>query len=180
LVKRNVIVYLLIDKIMNIKGLLFVCALLSAAVFSCKKDSDDEVKASMGAKIYTVNLENDTINWSAVTRVTVLKNNIFTISGTSLNADLSNDVLAITVNGVTAGTYTLDPLSLKAQCGCAYTTKFNGASAIFASTTGNVVITKVDTGNKLISGTFEFSVLSGDVTKNITKGTFENLKYTVK
>jgi hypothetical protein len=166
---------------MNIKGLLFVCALLSAAVFSCKKDSN-EVKASMGAKIYTVNLENDTINWSAVTRVTVLKNEIFTITGTSLNADLSNDVLAITVNGVKPETYTLnpDPLNFSAQCGCAYTTKFNGASVVFLGTSGNVVITKVDTGNKLISGTFEFSVLSGNVTKTITKGTFENLKYVVK
>jgi len=164
---------------MNIKGLLFVCALLSAAMFSCKKDSDD-VEASMGAKIYTVNLENDTINWSAVTRVTVLKNEIFTITGTSLNADLSNDVLAITVNGINPDTYTLNPLGLETECGCVYTTKFNGSTAAFVSTAGTVVLTNVDTKNKRISGTYEFSVLSGDVTKTITKGTFENLKYTVK
>jgi len=174
---------------MNIKGLLFVCALLSAAMFSCKKDDDNNLPASMNATVNSVTVSetdttvNSSVDVNFITRKAIMTNGVITITGTSLALDVVN----ITIKGTTVGTYDLsiDLLNPKTQClGSIYTTYVNANnetnSALFESKEGTVVLTTVDTANKVVSGTYEFFVFSGDVYKTITKGTFENLKYTVK
>lgn len=49
----------------------------------------------------------------------------------------------------------------------------------FSSVTGNLIITKFDTINKLVSGTFEFEAegLSPSMNRQITEGIFENMVY---
>lgn len=177
-------------KLMNYKALVAVMV-IALAMGACKKSSDDatpEPVASMSAKInetagdsasYNVTTS---ANWDAITRVSVVKNDVLLITGTQINlAALSNpDIIAITVYGPRVGTFTMGLGTLSLQCGCVLTTTYGiKYPSVFASTTGSVTISNFDTTAKLISGTFEFTVYSG-VTKTISEGKFENLKYTVQ
>lgn len=179
---------------MNIKGLLFVCALLSVAVFSCKKD-DDGLEASMSATIADVTIsETDTTETSSsvfnyISRYSFTSNGVLSITGTSI----LGDVITIQVNGIEEGTYvlnTVDILNAEPQCGCElYASYYDINAAVtkkasFFANIGKVVLTKVDKEHKLISGSFEFYVKStigeGAYYKSVRNGSFENLKYAVK
>lgn len=149
---------------MNLKSIL---AILSVVVIfnSCKKE-DLITNASMTAKI-------DGVSWSSITRVTVEKNGYFLITGTSV----SGEIIEVTVFGNTASTYTLDPNQAAATCGAVYKPDATSTDSTFVSKSGKVILSKVDTKNNLISGTFNFVVTNLDLSKNITDGVFTDLSY---
>ncbi len=147
--------------------LIAITAILFSTFFtSCDKDSLN--LASMSATV------NDT-DWKASVRLTVLDSANFLITGTSL----SGDVIALTVFGSTEGTYTLSLDSISADFEGVYT---NGVSLndVYTATNGEVVLSKVNTTDEKISGTFSFSAMNPEgTTIEVKDGTFENLKYTL-
>lgn len=172
--------------ILKLRTLLTVSFIVLIALGSCKKDTDEitqALTASMSAKINSID-ENDTTiitgskEWSTISRISVMKGEVLTITGTEFS--LTPDILNVTIYGTTEGTYKLGLNVASAQCGCVLSTKYNDANVTFTSTSGTVVLTKVDKTAQLISGTYEFWLYSGGVWKTITNGKFENLKYEVK
>ncbi|OFX44289.1 MAG: hypothetical protein A2046_13565 [Bacteroidetes bacterium GWA2_30_7] len=158
------------------KKLLFIHLALCFVVLSCKKDDNTNpqsiiTNASMIAKI-------DGTSWNSVTRVTIQKSGIFLITGTSVDGKL----IEITVKGTTIGTYNLlaSMDSAAAQCGSIYKPSINNNDSTYASKSGQVKISSIDTENKLISGTFNFVVTNLEITKNITDGKFTDLKYQIQ
>jgi hypothetical protein len=148
--------------------LLFL-ALFTVSLASCNKDSSS-APTKMSALI-------DGKAWDSSIRVSLLQNGIFTITGTSL----TGEVIAITINGVTTGTYNLSLLPPATQCAATYKASVTTSSSdIYVSESGKVVLTKIDQTAKLISGTFEFTLaLPSSLTtiKSITQGQFNDLQY---
>jgi D-arabinose 1-dehydrogenase-like Zn-dependent alcohol dehydrogenase len=159
---------------MNMKKLsVLLCVTLG--LVACKKDSkvSDIVNptASFTCKI------NGT-SWSAVTRVTRRQGNTFVISGTG---SLGKDVLSITTLGITAKTYTLDPINSQTEFSATFTMDTNTSDSLYQAMNGTVVLTAVDTVNKKISGTFNFSLRKASISpliKQVSNGSFSNLIYT--
>ncbi|HBF87581.1 MAG TPA: hypothetical protein DDX39_02975 [Bacteroidales bacterium] len=151
------------NKILSFTLLMFV----SIAFFSC--DKEDFLSGTMSAKV-------DGTSWSSATQVTLLKNDMFFITGTSM----SGQIMEITIVGTTTGTFELDVAGVQAGCGAVYKPSVTEESENFASKEGVVVITEVT--DETISGTFEFSMTntSLDNTVEITDGKFDNLPYTNK
>lgn len=148
-----------------VKRLMVLLLITGSVLSSCSKDSDSATK--MGA---TIGGE----SWSPSLRVTNLTNDYFVITGTA-----ANGILAITINGNAAGDYNLSLTEQK----CAATFKKSMTATgddVYASATGKVTLTKVDTNNKKISGTFNFTLTNTSLkTISITSGTFNDLSYTV-
>lgn len=170
---------------MNFKGILTAIMILALGLglSSCKKDSNGNPIpiGSMSATINEISTDDGTTvtgsaNWTAFPPLANITAGKLTIGGTSLNFD----AIAITVNGVVPGTYKLSLQDLAGQCGCVLSTKYNLQDVLFASSSGEVILTKVDTDLKLVSGTFNFSMYSAGVTKTITSGKFENVSYIQK
>ena len=154
---------------------LSVILLVIISLVACKKDSkvSDIINptASFGCKI------NGT-SWSAVTRVTRRQGNKFILTGTG---SLGKDVLSITTLGITAKTYTLDPINSIVEFSATFTMDTNTTDSLYQAVNGTVILTAVDTVNKKISGTFSFrtsKVLNPLLIKEVTSGAFSNLIYT--
>lgn len=145
---------------------LAIVALLFITV-SCKKE---EGASSMSAKI-------DGVSWSTITRVTRHQGTNFIITGTSA----TGTVIAVTVRGDEQKTYSFSASmdSVSAQCVAVYQPSITSPSEDnYFSRSGSVTLSEVDTENKKISGTFEFTVMNLEDAKEITAGKFENLTYT--
>jgi hypothetical protein len=138
------------------------------SMISCSKDDDTNLSNKMSATI-------DNAEWNTITRVTVLNDEKFIITGTSLDGKS----LSITTLGTQTGIYELSISSIK--CAAIYKESVSTSTEdAYAAITGEVELTEVNTGSKEISGTFSF-VLTRNLTQepvNITKGVFNNLKYT--
>jgi hypothetical protein len=153
-------------------GFLIMCAIVIMGV-SCKKDSSGNIIVTkMSATI-------DGKAWDSAIRTTVLQatTNTFIITGTSL----TGEILEVTTYGTTQGTYELSVGSVSAKCLGTYKASISsGTSDIYISTSGTVVLTKVDKTAKKISGTFVFSLycLNSKLTKTVTNGVFNDLSYT--
>lgn len=158
------------------------------ALGSCKKDDDEitqALTASMSATINSIDeIDQTTVtgskDWSSITRVSIMKGDVITITATELSIVSTPDIINVTINGSTEGTYKLGIQDAAAQCACVLSTKYNDANVVFTSTSGTVVLTKVDKSAQIISGTYEFWLYSGGVWKTITNGKFENIKYEKK
>ncbi|UCH15086.1 MAG: hypothetical protein JSV22_03750 [Bacteroidales bacterium] len=138
-------------------------------LFSCSKDEEGNIIwPAMSAVI-------DGVEWNSATRVSVLEEGKFIITGTSLNGES----LSITVLGSAEGVYQLNLSSAKVAA--VYKESINVTTEdTYVSVTGEVELTDVDTSRKKISGTFSFVVLRKlTETINITDGEFTNLTYTV-
>jgi hypothetical protein len=151
-------------------GLLIICTIVVLGV-SCKKDSSGDVNNKMSATI-------DNKAWNSAIRTTVLQSNSnsFFITATSL----TGEILEITINGTAVGTYELSVLPVRTQCLGTYKASIStGTNDIYASTTGTVVLTKVDKVAKVISGTFTFKLycISSTVPKTVSSGVFNDLSY---
>lgn len=113
--------------------------------------------------------------WKTISRVTVLENGKFVITGSSL----SGETLVITIFGDSPGDYELSVTS--AKCGAIYKKSVNTSTEdAYISTSGFVQLSEVDKTNNKISGSFSFSMrkdLTGDVIE-IDHGVFNNLLYT--
>ncbi len=155
------------------KNITFFVA-IAITVASCKKDSkvNDVVNptASMSCKI------NGT-QWTSISRVTVRQNNKFIISGTG---SLGSDILNITTFGITPKTYNLHPIDGIIEFSATFTQDTNNQDSLYQAVYGTVTLTKVDTVNKKISGTFNFrmsKIIDPLIIKEITEGSFNNLSY---
>ena len=152
---------------MKMRKILFI-AVLSVVLFSCSKDDDSILTMKMSATI-------DNAEWSTITRVTVLTDKGFVITGTSLNGKS----ISITILGSTEGTYELSLTSMQFEAVYKESVSTTTEDAYLA-TSGKVVLTNVNTSSKEISGTFNF-ILKKSLTGSsvmVTEGTFTNLKYT--
>ncbi|MBN2681717.1 MAG: hypothetical protein JXR58_04365 [Bacteroidales bacterium] len=136
-------------------------------ISSCNKD--DVFEASMSASI-------DGTSWSAVTRVTKKTNGKFIITGTSTD----QKVIVLTVYGVNEGTYELSAGmdSVDFQFSAVYQPEASSPSENnYLSKSGTIKISKLDTENQRISGTFNFSATKLSETITISNGEFKDLKY---
>jgi hypothetical protein len=149
------------------RKILFI-AVLFVVISSCSKDDDSALPTKMSAAIGNA-------EWSSITRVTVLTDKGFVITGTSLDGKS----LSITILGSTEGTYELSLNSV--QFGAVYKESVSTSTGdAYAAISGEVVITNIDASSKEISGTFNFVLkkeLAGE-SISVTGGTFTNLKYT--
>lgn len=151
------------------KLFIYLIVTLTVIAGSCKKDSDNGTPAAttkMSCKI-------DGTTWSSITRYTQFYDNKFIITGTSSDGK----VIIITIFGSTQGTYNLQIGEL--ESGATYSPSVL-SSVIYASVSGSVVLTKVDTVNKKISGTFQFTATkTNELTSqiSITNGEFTDLSY---
>jgi len=143
-----------------------ICVVFLAS--SCKKDSNGNSANSMSASIGGT-------QWSALIPAGVLSNGVLVITGTSL----TGQSIIVTVYGQTAGTYNLSVIPPKAECLGTYKATLTATSEdTYVSTTGSVILTKVDLTNKLVSGTFEFTAANSTlVVKQITAGTFTDVTF---
>lgn len=140
--------------------------------FACKKDSKitDIINptASMKCKV-------NGADWSAQTRVTTIQSNKVIVNGTG---SLGSDVLNVTTFGITTKTYTIDPYNAIVEFSASFTNDTNKPDSIYTATEGTVTLSKVDTVNKRISGTFAFKGKNTLLlNKQITAGSFTDLAY---
>ena len=138
---------------------------------SCKKDSN-------GNTIYKMSASIDGKQWSTIAPFGELSSGILTITG----ASLIGEIIAVTVNGEVAGSYNVSVLPPKAECLWTYKATISQTTVdAYVSTTGKVVITKLDKTNKLASGTFEFTLINMELPqKQITVGTFTDVTIIIR
>jgi hypothetical protein len=133
----------------------------------CSKDENGNiVLPGMSALI-------DGEEWNTVTRITVLEDGKFIITGTSL----AGKSLSITIFGTAEGKYELNLTS--ANVAAVYKESVNLTTEdAYVSVTGEADLTDVNTSDRKISGTFSF-ILVRNLTKtiSITEGEFTNLAY---
>ena len=153
------------------RKLFFAIAVAFVGIFatSCDKNED-------GTPIIpTISATIDSQEWVGIAPKGILTGGVLTIASTSLDGK----AVTITVNGDKEGTYELNPLLLKTQCGAVYKPSLlNSEEASLISSNGKVIITKFDTSKKRVSGTFEFNLTnSAGAIGQITKGTFSDVSY---
>lgn len=155
---------------MKNKFILCLFFVLPVLLSSCKKEAIDITGKKMAAYI-------DGKTWDTNVRATVLQNGVFVITGTSI----LDGILVITINGENPGTYNFSATSLQLSCLATYTPSALNPADTYASTSGKVILTKVDTQNKTISGTFEFTVVNATLDfKSIKSGVFNDISYEIK
>jgi hypothetical protein len=152
---------------MKINNIIFLAVILLAG--ACKKDGT--IATKMSATI-------DGKGWATIVRETVLvaSTNNLVITGTSS----LGEILVVTVYGSTTGTYELTTsIPLKTDCLASFKSSITAANEdIYISTTGKVVISKIDKTAKKVSGTFEFTLVRKlTETKSVTNGVFTDLTY---
>lgn len=192
---------------MRLRNFLFLLTLASITLVSCStlatavdvysaENAESGNGGSLTAVINSVTLVesgkdkpdtivSDTRDLNFFTRKAVLIKDVITITGTTAFGDVVN----VTVRGAKEGKFVLDFGMLEndsqAKSFLTIITSYMNIEgetkkASFLSTKGTVTITKIDKEQKIISGNFEFNLVSGDVYKAIKKGKFENLKYSTK
>ncbi len=141
---------------------------------SCEKDGNSNLppiinpSASMSAKVSGA-------SWTATTRVTVLFNNNFIITGTSIGGK----VIEVSILGDSPGTYVLDPIQSITQMQGLWKPDGSSSGQNYISVRGTAELTAVDTLNKKISGNFEFVAARAiNDTVYVQDGIFTNLGYT--
>jgi len=149
--------------------------LVNLSFFSCEEAKDALPIGKMEASI-------DGVAWEAITRVAILESGFYSLTGTSTNGD----IISIVIYGTTTGTYELDVSMSDVDAKVAGFYKPAAAASEsdnYIITKATVILSEVNTGDKKISGTFELEVskLEGTTsldTKEITNGSFEDVKYT--
>lgn len=148
---------------------LSLIVLLSTVIFSsCEEELS--FLAKMSANI-------DGESWTTVGRTTIKQGEAFIVTGTTIDGE----AIILTINGASEDTYVLNPISGAAGFGAVYKASIDASiEDTYISTSGELVLSEVDTENSRISGTFSFEAKKLDETINITEGKFEDLKYTAQ
>ncbi len=137
-------------------------------ITSCEKDNP------LGYKM-TATIDGTTFN-SLVT-LAYIQDNKMLIEGTSSNGK----IIVLTVSGTTPGTYALSASPALAQFAAVYKESATVTTEdTWASVSGTVSITSVDTNAKTLSGTFSLK-MKKDLTDNIleiSNGSFTGVKFT--
>lgn len=153
----------------------FFIVLFAVSITSCDENVAD-ILPSMKA---TVNGE----AWTSLFRLSTVTDSSIVITGTPTASETADKTIILTVFGTSEGTYQLSLGSLTADCAVAYKKTANAADGednYYVAYEANIVITKLDTQNKKLSGTFNAKLRStGQLADEIiiTDGTFENLNY---
>jgi len=152
----------------------------------CKDDNDDGVPDILATKM---SAKIDNVEWKSVFRQTTLVHmesfDVITILGTSGVTEATGSSILITIRGSEAKTYDLKSTVIGGafQCEVIYKESFSvSLDDAYVGSSGTVNLTKVDTENKKISGTFSFTMRkSNDLTqtKTISEGKFDNITYVV-
>jgi len=164
----------------------FFLSFFTILLFSCTKEGDapppvwSNVGTGTGAS-GSMTCKVDGSQWTAAVNMAAasLLDDVSNVSGTNS----SSSSIAITIGEaiVLNGSY---DLGLNSGNGAAYTSSSNGSSAWIShgggSAGGMLIITAIDTENKLISGNFEFVAIrfTDNSYRYITQGQFTNLPYT--
>lgn len=137
-------------------------------ITSCEKDNP------LGYKM-TATIDGTSFN-SLVT-VAYIQENKMIIEGTSVNGK----IIVLTVSGTDQGSYALSANPPLAQFAAVYKESVTVTTEdTWASVSGNISLTSVDTNAKTISGTFSVR-MKKDLTDNIleiSNGSFTGVKYT--
>lgn len=150
--------------------LIYVIVALTFIAGSCKKDSNDD-----GTPVTKMSCKINGTTWNSLTQITQYYDHKFIITGTSMDGK----VIVITIFGDTKGTYNLQVGEL--ESGATYSPSILSTD-IYASLSGSVVLSNVDTNNKKISGTFQFTAAKANELNNqisITNGEFSDLSYNI-
>lgn len=130
--------------------------------FSCKKDKEEEPKASLSLKY-------DGITWTPVQVTAMYASNMGVTQIVGAGTTLAEQ-LQLVVNGYHAGTYSLDTEDNNICRFGDYTSMFDD------SPQGEIVITAYDSIKMTISGTFYFrGVTYEGLQKEFTEGKFDNV-----
>jgi len=162
---------------MNFKKIfsgLFI-AILLISVNGCD-DTDIDILPSMKATV-------DGEAWTSLFRLSTVSDSTIVIMGTPTISETADKTIILTTFGVTEGTYTLSLGSLTGDCTIAYKKTADaedGGDNYYIAYEATIVISKLDTEKKKLSGTFNAKLRStGNLADEviITDGTFDNLNY---
>ena len=158
-------------------------ALVLFSFNSCKDDDGDGVPDILDKMTATI----DGQQWSSVARVATYTSteagDIITITATSGVTAATGEFLNLIIRGSELRTYdlTITLVGSEFECTANYKPDASGTD-IYTGQSGTITLTKFDSVNKKISGTFSFTVAKvGELTttKQITNGTFTDLVYQV-
>ncbi len=150
-------------------------ALTLVSINSC----DTEIAELIPSMKATVNGE----EWNSVFRLSTVTDSTIVVMGTPTASETADKTIILTTFGATEGTYSLNLGSLTSECTVIYKKTANatdGGDDYYVAYEANIVISKLDTENQKISGTFNAKLRStGSATDEviITDGSFENLLY---
>ncbi len=151
-----------------------IIGLLAFTFNGCSDDDGDGIPDALSAKL-TCNIDGQA--WTSLFRATVISDSKITITATTGITQETGELLVITVFGTEQGTYQL--ASGEVECAAVYKKTATASSDdAYVAANGNVTITEIDTVNKRISGTFNFTVTRITETFSISNGVFQGLKYT--
>jgi len=137
-------------------------------ISSCEKDNP------LGYKM-TATIDGSSFN-SLVT-LAYIQDNKMIIEGTSVNGK----IIVLTVSGINPGTYALSANPPLTQFAAVYKESATVSTEdTWASVSGNISLTSVDTNAKTISGTFSVKMKKDltNTTLEISNGSFTAVKYT--
>jgi len=159
--------------------------LLSLVGFSFMMNSCEEAEKLLNAKM-TATI--DGANWTAAVRHATVTDQLINIIGTGTNLDVVN----LTVYGTTEGTYELTLGQANLKCAAVYKEEGMTDADRYVSLKGKIIIDDLNTSDKKISGTFEFSMIkfsdyeAGNIETWLTmdlleikSGSFKDLTYTM-
>jgi hypothetical protein len=130
---------------------LLLLVLLAATFTACNKDDDTNNGDTAAEGQLVATIDGESYSSSSTNAGATFINGIFNV--TAMNS-ATNEVITITVENASEGTFGLGPASGN---GAAYT--INQEDAFLSNAeggSGTITITKLDTDNKLASGSFEF------------------------
>lgn len=170
------------------KNSVLLVVLMALFVVGCEKDENGNyvINASMTATV-------DGKEWKSIFRTTEIDKtaevpNIKIIGTSSFKADDAPTIL-LTANGTTEGTYNFDPKAGAANCTVVYKKKEKAdekSADYYVAYKANINITKINTEDKKISGTFSAELCPADDPLNkdkkivISNGKFSDLQYSEK
>jgi hypothetical protein len=148
-------------------SLISILLVLLVFTISCKKDDPASSSTSFSAKI-----EGTLFQGSVMMASHFTSGNLNTITAVGTNPA---DQISLDFTGSANGTYVMN----SGNMGSAAIGNNSFASMFSSSPVGEIVITKYDAANKLISGTFYFNGedIDGNVF-HVTEGKFENVALT--
>lgn len=165
--------------------LIILSAFLAFTFSSCKDDDGDGIPDILNTKL---TMKINGTEWKSMFRQTNLavKDNfkVFTILATNGVSKTEGSSILITIRGDEEKSYDLSTTIVGGalECEIVYKESYSASTDdAFVGSSGTVTLTEIDTENKKISGTFEFTVhRSSNVqeTLTITDGQFQDLRYT--
>lgn len=146
----------------NIFTLLILFTVITGLVFSgCKKDDDEEATTN-----YYMTAKVDGVDWSAKTTTATYSNNMLSIMGMIS----SYEHIGIMVEELKEGTFNFGTSNFTIA---SYTPSDGYSHATSNGGSGEITISSIDPGNKIIEGTFHFIAKDGFGNGiNITEGSF--------